>query len=152
MPNTNITVTQAQFIADFPEFATPGSTPTPNFPQSAFMYYLSLAVLLIDPSNRAATLANMMAELFIAHHLALEMLAAKDMNAGAVPGVAKGPIAGKSAGDVAISYVPGATLEMDAGHWNYTVYGQRFIRMVKMIGAGPVQIEGSCCLPGTVVW
>jgi len=29
---------------------------------------------------------------------------------------------------------------LNAGHWNLTVYGTRFIRFAKMFGAGPIQI------------
>ena len=140
--NTSITITLTQFLTDFPEFAATSGPPNPNFPASTFNYYFNLAQLLLDPQGRISDWVNQFAEQFIAHHIALEMLAANDMNAGSVPGVAKGPIAGKSAGDVSIAYVPGATIEVDAGHWNYTVYGQRFIRMLKMVGAGPLQLSG----------
>lgn len=149
--NTNITITLQQFLQDFPEFMASGlgsENPQPSFPVSSFNFNLNLAKLLIDPSNRAASLANPLTELFLAHHLVLEMLSSRDMNANGVPGIAKGPIAGKSAGDVSVAYVPGATLELDAGHWNYTNYGQRFIRLARMVGAGPIQLGGCGGDPG----
>lgn len=156
--NTNITITQAQFLADFPEFGAAGDpNPTPIFIPSTFTYYFNLAQLLLDPQNRVNDWVNQLAELFIAHHIVLELLATRDMNAGGIPGVAKGSIAGKSAGDVSIAYAPQATLELDAGHYNYTVYGQRFIRLAKMAGTGPQQIGpgGTGCggaWPGVIQW
>jgi len=149
--NTNITITQAQFLADFPEFGTLSAPTQPIFAPSTFNYYFNLAQLLLDPTGRINDWVNQFAEQFIAHHIVLEMLAQRDMNAGGVPGVAKGPIAGKSAGDVSIAYVPGATIELDAGHWNYTIYGQRFIRLAKMVGAGPIQLSG-CGGTGAGAW
>jgi hypothetical protein len=139
--NTAITITLAQFLIDFQEFATLSDPAQANFPPSTFTYYFNLAQLLIDPTGRVTDWVNQLAELFIAHHIALEMLATNDMNAGGVPGIAKGAIAGKSAGDVSIAYAPQATMEIDAGHWNYTIYGQRFIRLAKMAGMGPVQVN-----------
>ena len=160
--NTNITITYSQFILDFPEFNSPlqANPAFPQFVEGQFNYYFNLAQLLIDPQNRVNDFVNQLAELFIAHHLVLEALSLNEMNFGGVPGVAKGAIAGKSAGDVAISYAPQATLELDGGHWNYTIYGQRFLRLARIAGAGPVQVGPPGCgpnyngsgWPGVVYW
>jgi hypothetical protein len=157
--NSNITITWAQFLADFPEFNTSNVTNPayPQFSQSTFTYYFNLAVLLLDPQNRFASVINQLTELFIAHHMVLECLAQRDMNTGGVPGVAKGPIAGKSAQDVSISYASGATAEINGSHWNYTIFGQRFLRLAKTLSAGGIQVgPGGACgtagWPGVIFW
>src|SRR5208282_2001507 len=69
---------------------------------------------------------------------------------GGWPGISKGAISSEAAGAVNISYDTQVTMEEDAGHWNNTVYGTRFIRICKMHGAGPVQIGPGLGLAGTV--
>ena len=45
--------------------------------------------------------------------------------------------------DVSFSYDSASAAELNAGHWNSTIYGKRYIALVRMVGAGPVQIGGS---------
>src|SRR5262249_44078450 len=137
--NPNITIDWAQFKLDFPEFNN-----VSMFPESAFNFWLNLSKQLLDPMNRVSSYVKQLAELFIAHNLVLEAIPQRDMNVGGSPGVGKGSIAGKSAGDVSISYNTVATMEANAGHWNYTIYGQRFIRMARLAGAGPIQVGPGC--------
>lgn len=146
----------AQFLLDFPEFDTSEVT-DPSAVQispSSINYWANLALVMLNQSrwtadgDPAMTCYTMGLEMFIAHHVSLEALAQRDMQVGGIPGIATGVVAGKGAGDVSISYMPGATIEMDAGHWNYTVFGQRFIRVAKMIGSGPLQIGIGCGGPG----
>jgi hypothetical protein len=133
--------TKDNFVADFPEFDTSGNADPAKaeFADSAINYWLHVAQIMLNP-DRWSTSLVLATELFMAHHLALEALAMRDMDAGAVPGIAKGVVAGKAAGDVSVSYDTGSVLELGAGHWNYTIYGKRFYRMAQMFGAGPVQI------------
>ena len=39
-----------------------------------------------------------------------------------------------------ISYDTTAAMEPDAGHWNLTIYGVRYVRLVNMVGAGGMQL------------
>src|SRR5208282_6809934 len=145
----------AQFIADFPVFDTSTVVPTPGtnpvqIDPSSILYWSNVALLMLnqqrwtadgDPNETVYTLGL---EMFVAHNVILEVLAQRDMDVGGVPGVATGVIAGKSAGDVSISYMPGATVDPANPSWQYTIYGQRFCNLFKLIGAGPMQIGVGC--------
>jgi len=147
MPITTPTVapTTAEFLLDFPEFT--GNLTDPNavqFSPSALTYWLTVATYLLNQA-RWGKMYYTACELFMAHNLALEAWAAQGSPGQVIPGIAKGSIAGKSAGDVSLTYNNAATLELDAGQWNYTTYGQRFIHLVRLFGAGPIQITGGGC-------
>ena len=86
--------------------------------------------------------------LFAAHHLILEKQAGDAAARGATPGLTTGAISADSVGKVSRSYDTSAGLELEAGHWNLTIYGLRFIALAKMVGAGPITINGSFCGPG----
>jgi Protein of unknown function (DUF4054) len=135
-------VTYAQFTTDFAEFAN-----TAIYPQSGFNFYLNFASLMLTPrwgepapAGHPNTLYDIGTELFIAHNLALEAMNAKAAASGGVPGLSTGPVSSKGAGAVSISYDTSAGLVEDAGHWNLTTYGTRFIGMLRMLGAAPTQI------------
>ena len=131
-----------QFRADFPEFAS-----TSLYPSSGVQFWLNFAYKMID-SARFKDVTDMAAELFAAHHISLEARALLESKGGGIPGVA-GVISAKSVDKVSINYDTGAGTEPNAGHWNITIYGLRFIRMVNMFGAGPVQLGGGCAPPYT---
>jgi hypothetical protein len=38
------------------------------------------------------------------------------------------------------AYDTTAGIVPEAGHWNLTTYGMRFIQLVLMFGAGPIQV------------
>jgi hypothetical protein len=56
---------------------------------------------------------------------------------------ASGIVSSKSVDKVSVSYDTSGAMEAGAGHWNLTTYGTRYIRLVKLVGAGPLQIGGS---------
>jgi hypothetical protein len=144
---TTVAPTIAQFFQDFPEFNT--ATATGNvlqFNPNAVQYWLNLAVLCLN----AGLWGNMYywaVEMFAAHNLALEAWAVQGGPLN-VPGIAKGMIASRSAGDVNTTYNTQATLAADAEHWNFTIWGIRLIRYIRMIGAGPRQVGIGCSPPG----
>lgn len=141
-------ISQATFVADFPEFAN-----TAAYPVSAFTYYANLGGMFLStdrfgpgaktPVSPPATLFDAALELFVAHHLVLEKQAADVAANNAAPGVSQGPVSSKGAGPVSISYDTGAALDPNAGHWNLTVYGTRLWELFQKFGAGPVQILGA---------
>ena len=142
-------ITYAQFIIDFPEFANAAV-----FPQSGFNFYLNFASLMLTPPWGAAaptgqpyTLYDIGTELFIAHNLAIEALNAKGAIMGGVPGLNRGVISAESAGQVSINYDTANGLEPDAGHWNLTTYGTRFVSMARLLGSAPMQIGPSQQVP-----
>jgi hypothetical protein len=150
-------VSVQQFLLDLPELDTSGVTDPAKaqISPSSIAYWLNIAYKMLnasrwdDPDIYALGL-----ETFAAHHVVLEVLAQRDMDMAGVPGLATGVIAGKSVGDVSISYDTGSVLEMDAGHWNATLYGKRFIHLARMIGMGPIQVGtgGSLQGPLTAAW
>jgi len=145
-------ISYAQFIADFPEF-----TNATMFPQSGFNYWANLAGIMLTPvwgqpaaSGQPLTLYDIGCELFIAHNLVLEAYNQQAANAGGIPGLNRGIISAESAGQVSISYDTNGALELDAGHWNLTTFGLRFIGTARMLGAGPmVASPGGCVGPNS---
>lgn len=129
-----MTVTPASFRTDYPEFAD-----TTAYPDSGVTYWLTVAGLLLN-TLRWQDMLDVATELFVAHNLALERQAQKSAASGAVPGLSTGPVSSKTVGPVTQAYDTTAGIEEGAGHWNLTVYGTRFIGLVKMFGAGPIQV------------
>ena len=149
--NTSVAPTAAQFLADYPKFDTSQDTDTNALQISpeSIQYWLNMAVLLLNQS-RFGTMYYMACELFIAHNVALEAWAEQGGDQ-TPPGISKGMIAGSSSGDVTVTYNNLAVLELDAGHWNNTVYGTRFIKLCRLVSAGPLQVGGGC-LGGPAAW
>lgn len=124
----------ATLRTDFPEFAD-----TAAYPDSGVNFWLALGVKLLNV-DRWADLLDTGLELFAAHNLVLERQASKAAAFGGVPGVGSGPVSGKTVDKVTINYDTAAAMEPDAGHWNLTNYGSRFIRLARMAGAGGIQL------------
>jgi hypothetical protein len=123
----------ATFRADFPEFADVGA-----YPNAQVTFYLTLAGKLLN-ACRWADLLDMGTELFVAHNLVLERQNQAAAATGGVPGVQTGAVSGKTVDKVSVTYDASAGLETDAGHWNLTTYGTRFINLARMVGAGGMQ-------------
>jgi hypothetical protein len=51
-----------------------------------------------------------------------------------------GPVASKSIDKVSVSYDTAAAAMKDAGDFNLTTYGVRYLRIAKMMGAGGLQL------------
>lgn len=131
-------VSVAQFRTDFAEFAS-----TAVFPDSSVNYWLTIANAKLNATVSGARWGNLLLmgiELFTAHNLVLEAMAQRGAQAQGIPGINKGAISVSNAGSVSISYDTQAAMELKAGHWNLTIYGTRFIREARMVGAGPLQI------------
>lgn len=135
-------VTYQSFTTDFPEFAN-----TTTYPQSGFNFHANWASLMLTPrwgssapAGQPNSLYDIGTELFIAHNLALEAMAKKAAAVGGVPGLSTGPVSSKGVGPASVSYDTSAGIETDAGHWNLTVYGTRFISMALMLGTAPIYV------------
>ena len=127
-------VTVDSFRGHFSEFGNDVS-----YPDSDITYWLELAGLLLNMS-RWMRLFDTGTELFIAHNLVLEFIAKNESTNGGAPGITTGPINSKSIDKVSVGYDTNSGIEKDAGHWNNTIYGTRFIRLAKMVGVGPIQV------------
>ena len=129
-----MTVTVASFRADFTEFSDVGI-----YSDSDVQFWLKYALLLLN-ADRWKSLLDLGTELFIAHNLVLEQQAKAAAANGGAPGISTGMVSAKSVDKVSISYDTNSALEKDAGQWNLTTYGTRYYRMMRMFGAGPIQV------------
>lgn len=130
-------MTPAQFRTDYPEFAD-----TTQYTDSSINYWINVAGLLLN-AQRWGNALDLGTELFIAHHIAIETLNQQTAGVGGIPGLSKGAVSAESVDKVSLSYDVNSTIELNAGHWNLTTFGTRFIHLARMMGAGPVQI-GAC--------
>lgn len=135
----DVSVTHASFRGDFPVFADAA-----RYPEPSISFWLGLARKLLR-ADRWDDLIDIGAELFVAHNLVLERRAQDLADNGGVPGLTTGPINSQSVDKASVGYDTGAGIELDAGHWNNTIYGTRFIHLARLVGAGPVQVGVSQC-------
>ena len=108
------------------------------FPDASIQFWLDAASVLL--TCRWGSALGIGTVLFVEHNLALEAAAAVPAGSGQSPGMLHGVVSSESVGAVSVAYDTGMAAESDAGHWNLTVYGERFIRMARLIGAGPIQL------------
>jgi hypothetical protein len=142
-------ISYTQFVTDFPEFAV-----SATYPQSAFNFYQNFATIMLTAvwgqpatSGQPNTLYDIGMEMFIAHNLALEAMNQKAAATGGIPGLSTGIASSEGAGPVNISYDTTSAIELDAGHWNLTTYGTRFVQMARMLGSAPMYIGPAGCVP-----
>jgi hypothetical protein len=129
-----MTVTASSFRQNFTEFSEPAVYGDP-----AINFWLTVSATLLDPT-RWGTMLDLGTQLFIAHHL---VLAARDQlaaRAGGVPGAVQGVLTSKSVDKVSASYDAGSVALTDAGFWNMSSYGIRFLQYARYMGAGGIQV------------
>jgi hypothetical protein len=128
-------VTSATFRAAFPAFGGPN---TQTYPDLEIEYWLGLSLKLMNVP-RWGNLLDDGQMLFVAHNLSLEFNAKKATAKGQNPGEVKGMITSASVDKVSFSR-DSSFMDPKNGHWGLSIYGLRYIRLVKMIGAGPVYV------------
>jgi len=138
-PNTPIL--PAQFVLDFPEFGN-----STLFPVSQITFWATIAAYLLNPCRWDPALINLGMELFIAHNVALEAFAMSAADAGGIPGISRGVVASEAGKSLSVGYDTALAGEEGAGNFNLTIYGTRFWNLMRMMGAGPIQvgISGPC--------
>ncbi len=129
-----MTVTVASFRQNFPEFGS-----IVKYPTSQISFWLTIAEKLTSPL-RWGNLLDLGQQLFVAHMTVLEYQNQQASSSGGVPGQAVGIVNSKSVDKVSVGFDVNAGIVPDAGHWNLTNYGTRFIYLVNMIGQGPIQV------------
>lgn len=127
-------VTPASFRAAFNAFADAA-----RYADDEITYWNSLG-LKLHSADRWGELLDDGLMLFIAHNLTLEDASEQAAMKGQAPGAVQGAITSVSVDKVSYARDASSAMELDAGHWNLSTYGMRWIRLSKMIGAGPVQI------------
>jgi hypothetical protein len=126
-------ISNARFRQDFPAFKDPE-----KYQDSTLSMYLTLAGNVL-PANVWADYWTLGQELFAAHFLLIDELDAERVERG--QNTNAGPISSKSLGGASVSFSADA-METNAGHWNTTSFGRRFIRFARMAGAGGWQLGG----------
>lgn len=124
----------AAFRADFPEFAD-----TTRYTDSQLTFWSTLSESLLNQS-RWGTLWPYAVQLYTAHQLAIAARNQQSASAGGIPGQVTGPQTSKSVDKVSVSYDTGAATDPDASFWNLTTYGVQLWRLIRMFGAGGVQL------------
>lgn len=150
MSASNYAVTYSQFVTDFKEFKN-----QPWADETTVNYWSAIAFFMINAKlygGGGSPLYTLAAELFVAHHVVIEALENGTIQADGLPGINTGAVSSESFGSMSVSYATGDVLEERAGHWNYTRYGTRFLKMGKEFGAGPQSINPSGPGPGVTAW
>lgn len=104
---------------------------------------LTLAASMLD-ANRWHDWRPLGMALMVAHFMSLDERENRVAKRGGVPGQGGvGILSSKSIGSVSASFDVSSGSELNAGHWNMTTYGRRYIHMARMVGTGGVQVTGS---------
>jgi|SRR6185312_1383835 len=123
-----------------------------DYPDAAIAFYVSLAVTAFTGANsgQGNRIANdpptldYATMLFTAHHLVLDKRDEQAADAGGVPGEVEGPATAKSVDKVSYSADTQAVTWDNEAFWNQTRYGIQLINLVRMYGAGGVQVGLPC--------
>jgi len=129
-----MTVTVASFRVDFPEFAD-----TVRFPDSGIQRWLTLAPQFHN-ADRWGDSFDLGVGLYTAHFVALGALNAQQAAGGGVGGVGLGMIASQGGGSLNVSFDTSSVADEGAGHWNMTTYGLQRRELIRLFGAGPLQV------------
>lgn len=129
-------ITPAQLRANFPEFIS-----ATLYPDSGFSFWIDVGYKMLSACRWGDQL-DLGVQLFAMHNAVLERWDSKTASFGGAPGGRIGAVSNKSVDKVSVGYDVASAIEPDAGHWNMTVYGLRYQRLVSLFGAGPVQVNG----------
>lgn len=148
-----MTVTPASFAADYPAFSDQARFPPAEIATiidlaGAFCSNRRWAYMGQAPSGK--TMADIGIELFVAHWCAMERRNQDEGANGRPPGAIVGPYQSGSVGPGSVQYDTASGIELDAGHWNLTNYGTRFIKLARMVGAAGIQVGVGITPPFTL--
>jgi len=123
-----------QFRTEFPEFEDSG-----QYTNAMITFWGGVADVMLS-KDRWGELYDQGRKLFIAHNIALASNNKASASSGAMPGQSGGITQSKAVGSVSVNYDTASAMELTAGHWNQTLYGRQYIRLVRMVGAGCYQL------------
>lgn len=141
-----MTVTVATFRATFPPFASDTTYTDPSV-----QFWLDLSAKLLD-AERWGDLYDYGQQLFIAHNLTLEFSSNANASAGQRPGQVEGAVTSASVDKVSYGRDAASIMLPDAGHWNLSTYGIRYKQLVRMVGAGPIQVGADTPVSVSAAW
>lgn len=128
-------LTPATFRTQFPAFASATA-----YPDASIQFWITAAYLLHDPA-RYGEILDFAVSLYVAHNLAIDgPVTGAASGSGGTPGGVVGPISSASVDKVSYSRDSRAASLPDAGDFNLTTWGLRWYRLMRMAGAGPVQV------------
>lgn len=129
-----MTATAASFRGVFTAFSN-----TTNYTTVEVEWWLQLALKLHN-ADRWGNLLDEGVYLFVAHNLSIEFNAKAAACAEQAPGAVVGTVTSGSVDRVSYSRDASAAMDPKNGHWNLSSYGLRWIRLSRMIGAGPIYV------------
>lgn len=129
-----VVVTPAEFRQAFPEFKS-----LSKYPDGQVQFWIDWATRLINPLRFRDMTASAI-QLYTAHNLFLQRTAENAANKGGVPGANMGVLNNKSVGPVSAGYDASAGTIDGIGDFNLTTYGVRLYNLIRMFGAGPIQV------------
>jgi hypothetical protein len=129
-----VTITRADLITAFPEFAS-----TSVYPESQVNFWIQEAVNQLSQA-RFGTSYDLACMLYVAHQISLSALAARAAATGGAGGArfSLSPESAKSVGPISKSMDNNLTAFAGAGDWNATPYGQRFYGLLRRFAVGPL--------------
>lgn len=128
--------TVSGFRLHFPEF-----TDTVKWPDAQILFWSGLASKLLS-AEQFGSVWEQAVELLTAHYLVIAVGNLQVANGGGLPGsgAATSVVSMKKVGSVTIGYENTSTLNQTAGWYNQTTYGQSLYNLMRMFGAGAIQL------------
>jgi hypothetical protein len=124
----------AAFRAGFPEFSDATA-----YPDAQLTFWATLAeAQLVDTIWTTLKPTGVM--LYVAHEIVIARQNVKSAAVGGSPGQSGGIVNSKTVGAVNAAYDTVSQSEKDAGWWNRTTYGMQLFRLMKIFGAGAIQL------------
>lgn len=128
-----MTLTVREFRGAQPAFIDPV-----KYLESQIQFYLDKGYSML-PAARWGSQLDLGVIYWAAHFISLAALAASG-GKNSIPGTVIGVLSGGTVDKVSYTRDVNAIMEDNAGHWGMTSFGLVFIRMARMMGAGPIQI------------
>ena len=122
------------FRTQFPEFAD-----TTEYPTQMISFWSALAQQQLPQATWGTIWANGVS-LYTAHELTIASQDRKSAAIGGTPGISGGIANTKTVGSVTVGYDSSTTTGKDADWWNRSTYGIQMYRLIKIFGAGAIQL------------
>lgn len=123
-----------EFRTQFPEFQDAA-----KYPDAQLTFWSTIAELQVSV-DAWKSMRPCGVKLYVAHEVTLAAQNVSAANVGGTPGSQGGIANSKTVGSVSVGYDASTTTEKDAGWWNLTNYGKQYYRLLKMFGAGALQL------------
>jgi Protein of unknown function (DUF4054) len=129
-----VTFDVGKFRAGFREFDD-----VVKYPDAQVDFWSSLGALLLKECVWGDTWQYAMS-LYVAHQITLASRNELTAALGGTPGTFNGPMNTKTVGGATAGYDSQAVTELGGGFWNLTNYGKQLYHLIKVFGAGAIQL------------